>query len=59
MITLSTYCRCGGELVVSSSSLDTAVDIERIFKEAHAGDGHELFSDKAEAMRARRRTAES
>lgn len=54
MITLSTYCLCGGELVVSSYSVKTAMDIERIFKEAHAGDEHQLFASKAEAGRALR-----
>ncbi|HYQ69653.1 hypothetical protein [Actinophytocola sp.] len=58
-IRLSTYCRCGGELIVSSSSLETALGIERLFKEEHDGDGHELFSDRVEAAQARRRAVSS
>lgn len=56
-IKISSYCRCGGELVVSSSDPTTVLGIADMFDQVHTGDGHARYPTKGEAKQAAREAA--
>lgn len=51
-LSLSTYCTCGGELVVAAYSMAACADVDATFREWHQGDGHALFPTEEEAQEA-------
>jgi hypothetical protein len=54
VITIESYCICGDDLSVSSSSAVTALGVADEFDKLHEGDGHQRFPTAVEARRWRR-----
>jgi hypothetical protein len=57
MITLERYCSCGGQLKVSTESLEAMIDFDKAFDEIHKGEAHVHAATAQEAARARRKVA--